>query len=56
MVAIVGVNEGDPAIDRAFVIGCDPEDFIKDIGGRPQACLQIESVAAKTRDTLRLLQ
>ncbi len=53
---IVGVNEGDPAVNGAFVFGPDSEDFIEDIGGRPEPGLQLERVAAETGDALRLLQ
>ena len=56
IVAIIGVNQGDPAIDRAFIVGFDSEDLIKDIGGRPEHGLQIEYVAAEAGDALGLLQ
>jgi hypothetical protein len=53
---VVGVNEGDPALNGAFVIGSDSENFIKDIGGSPDPGLQIERVAAQTGYALRLLK
>ena len=49
-------EERDPAVDRAFKLGPDSENFIENIGGSPELGLQIEYVTAKTGDALGFLQ
>jgi hypothetical protein len=50
------VNERDPTINGSLISPIDPEDFIENIGGRPEHRLQIENVATEARNFFEVLQ
>ena len=54
--AVIGMDDCEPAFKGALVVGTNAEDLVEHLGRGPKEGFQIEDVRAKASNALRLLQ